>query len=510
MSRGKVIYEGNRLIECGERFRTSNYGKLEVVDVYGQPFEKAVRATVSVLPSNAYGFQMILQPELKEGCINGDTLLLKLCMRTVSGGAEDTGCGRVQVVNEENGGEYKKNFTSDVFAGDEWREFYVPFVYNQSYTKINIRLGYYIQCVELGGFEIKNYGQDVDVKEFEFLTKNLEYLDKKAQWRKDAWDRIEKIRKGDMTVIVRDADGNAVKNASVDVRMYEHEFTFGAAVNDNVISNQTYQNALSMNFNGAVPENNTKWVMYENNPSLTKSMLQSLDKIGIKNLRGHVLVWDRPLSKTWNESTGKWINNTSVPEYIVRATLDNNEEQIMYLTRKHIIDCCNDLRGYITEWDVLNEACANHQIQDMYGDEVVKEWFGAARESLGEEAVLYYNDYVTTQTIFDKIDSLIDNDVDFDGIGIQSHFSSPTDIESILSFYDRLASYGKRLKITEYDIATDDEILRANYTRDILIAAFSHEAVDGFITWSFDKIQTGLYYMMKTGMKRKHLRYGRI
>jgi GH35 family endo-1,4-beta-xylanase len=88
--------------------------------------------------------------------------------------------------------------------------------------------------------------------------------------------------------------------------------------------------------------------------------------------------------------------------------------------------------------------------------------------------------------LFTLLDIMKANNVDFDGIGIQSHYGSVVSPVKTYEFYDRLyKDYGKRLKITEYDFSTQDNNLQGSYTRDLLITAFSHEAVDGFIMWGF-------------------------
>jgi len=48
-----------------------------------------------------------------------------------------------------------------------------------------------------------------------------------------------------------------------------------------------------------------------------------------------------------------------------------------------------------------------------------------------------------------------------------------------------LQTAGLPINITEFDINTKDEELQADYTRDFLIACYSHSRVSGFIMWGF-------------------------
>ena len=149
--------------------------------------------------------------------------------------------------------------------------------------------------------------------------------------------------------------------------------------------------------------------------------------------------------------------------------------------RTHIDEVLANVKG-IAEWDVLNEACTNTAMQDIYGRELITEWFAMARAA-DPDMKLYYNDYVTSEKLFELLDIMEELNVDYDGIGIQSHYSAVTDMENLQAFYERLAKYGKELKITEYDFACQDPELQASFTRDLLILAFSIEAMEGVYLW---------------------------
>jgi endo-1,4-beta-xylanase len=75
-----------------------------------------------------------------------------------------------------------------------------------------------------------------------------------------------------------------------------------------------------------------------------------------------------------------------------------------------------------------------------------------------------------------------------DGIGNQAHVDEsflPTP-EHLLAVTNHFATLVPRQVITEFDITTlQDEELAADYTRDLLIACFSHPAYTGFVLWGF-------------------------
>jgi GH35 family endo-1,4-beta-xylanase len=149
----------------------------------------------------------------------------------------------------------------------------------------------------------------------------------------------------------------------------------------------------------------------------------------------------------------------------------------------------------VDEWDVLNEPYDNNDLMELLGDRVMVDWFHTARAVL-PGTPLYMNDYSILaaggrdrkhQEHFEQTARfLLENGAPLTGLGFQSHFG--TDLTAparVLALLDRYAELGLELKITEFDINTDDEQLQADYTRDFMTAAFSHPAVDGFFFWGF-------------------------
>ena len=51
--------------------------------------------------------------------------------------------------------------------------------------------------------------------------------------------------------------------------------------------------------------------------------------------------------------------------------------------------------------------------------------------------------------------------------------------------FDRFATFGLDLAVTEFDIHTEDEDLQARYLHDFLHVAFSHPAVTQILMWGF-------------------------
>ena len=141
-----------------------------------------------------------------------------------------------------------------------------------------------------------------------------------------------------------------------------------------------------------------------------------------------------------------------------------------------------------------NEPFDNKDLMTIFGPAIQVDWFKAARAAL-PTAALYLNDYNTedqtrntahVRVFEDTARYLLQNGAPLTGLGVQAHIgASPSGIPDYLATLDRYAALGLPIRITEFDVNTTDETLQADYTRDFLLASFSHAAVVGFQFWGF-------------------------
>ena len=375
-------------------------------------------------------------------------------------------------------------------AGTDWKEFQFPFALTRSFDKgeaeVFFTVGLREQTVEIGGIELENYGTSKKVAELPFTRLGYEGSEPDATWRQAAEERIEKYRKGDLTVLVKDSTGKPVPGAEVAVKMRKHAFLWGTAVNASLFSNQRidaealekYKQEIVRLFNCAVMENETKWPQWahvESRPA-TIAVIDWLRESGLQ-VRGHNLVWP-----SWrNSNVQAAVNAKDDPKALAKVILD------------HITETTTELKGRLVDWDVLNEPFTNHDFMDILGRHAMVDWFNAAHAG-DPNAKLYINDFdILTGDNQEHQDDyaatiqyLIDQGAPLDGIGLQSHFPSRvTPMEELLKRLDRFAAFGKELEITEFDINTPDEVTQADYTRDFMTAAFSCPQVKAFLLWGF-------------------------
>lgn len=310
-------------------------------------------------------------------------------------------------------------------------------------------------------------------------------------WRQTAANNINTYRKGDLTVVVTDANGTPVPNAEVHVAMKSHAYNFGSAVDEKILMSSpinpdvnNYQNNIPYLFNEGVIENGLKWPNWDNLESRPQA-IEAVKWLRNKNLkvRGHNLVWP-----SWNNSPPSLqaLYNNTLKQQGKAAADQVLRDRII----AHIRDEVGYLKNQINDWDVINEASDNHDFQDILGESVLVDWFKAAHEA-DPNAVLYINEnFYDNSTQGDQYESqiqyLVNNGAPIGGIGIESHLMTGTiSIPQLVNILDRLGKFNLPIKITEFDIFTSNRQTQADITRDCMTAVFGHPATNGFVMWGF-------------------------
>ncbi len=425
-----------------------------------------------------------------EGMLNdGDSCLLKVTMRTTAGGNEE-GRGRIQV-QAEHPTLFDKDIWEYIDAGRDWETTYYsyqPKTNKGARSSVGFRVPFYVQTLEISEFYILNYGKEVNFDDMPTMPVDYSKFGPDKEWRNKALEDIEKYRKDDFNVVVVDKDGNPIKDAEVELDMFEHEFEFGSCFRTAVTSNEKYAQVVSSLFNAGVDEGAMKWEPYENGNGVesARKVADKVKELGVKYYRGHTLIWQVPITAS---------GNRMVPEDVVNLAESGNTEALRKRANDHIARIMGDYMGELSEWDVINETVSNKQLEKNNGGiELEKEWFDLARK-LEPGVDLFYNEatvYVErfnaagTKEFFRILDEMKEAGIDYDGIGLQSHHDKAhEDMEEILAVFDRVNSYGKEVKLTEYSCAVSDPILQANFTRDFFISAFSKPYITGIVMWGF-------------------------
>lgn len=464
--------------------------KFATVDAAGPGFARVLRIETTRDLSPAWAVEV--RRGLGRAVQKGDVALVRFFARAVAS-ADETGAGQMRVVVQQAGADYTKSLESTVTMRAEWQEFLLPFVWADSYRGGEVELafgfGFKRETIELGGIEVLNFGRRIDPAALPRTRFTYAGREADAPWRAEALARIEQLRKSDFVIAVKDAAGAPVPGYAVRVEQVRSAFQFGTALQlarlvRDTPENLKYRAVARELFNAASPENDLKWAAWNGewqgdfSRSQTLQALRQLREQGLP-VRGHVLVWPG------------WKN---LPESVRRLKGTRRQAEIPELVLRHIADVTTATRGFIAEWDVLNEPYDNRDLMGIFGNDIMVAWFKAA--AAGAPGVpLYLNDYANHDLVADKphclefyrvAKFLRDKGAPLGGLGLQGHFSAqPNPPENILATLDVYAQLQVPIRFTEFDVETDDERLQADFTRDFLILAYSHPAVVGVQHWGF-------------------------
>ncbi len=490
---GRALLSGDFLDQFKPSATANNEDALRfsLVETEGLGFSRALRVETARDLSPAWAVEM--RTPLPVAVKKGDTGFLRFFARAIAS-ADETGAGQLRVVVQRAGPDYDKSLEQTVTTREGWQEFLLPFTFSDDYRagglELSFGFGFKRETIEIGGIELIDYGRQVTPASLPKTRFSYAGREADAPWRAEALARIEQIRKSAFAIEVRDASGQPATGAIVKVEQRRSAFHFGTALQfarlvQDSPDNKIYREKTLELFNAASPENDLKWPVwigewqgaYGRDQSLRA--LRWLREKGL-HVRGHVLVWPG------------WKN---LPEMIRKLRGSKKQQaKIPGLVLAHIADITAATREFIQEWDVLNEPYDNHDLMGLFGADIMVEWFKAAEK--GAPGVpLYLNDYSNHDLLADK-----DHCADFfrvakflqskgaplGGLGLQGHIGAqpnpPVNVLAALEVYSEL---NLPIRITEFDIDTEDEELQADYTRDFLILCYSHPRVVGVQHWGF-------------------------
>lgn len=451
-----------------------------------QPHHRAFRVETSRKPPYPWNVSL---PTRTIGPIRaGDTLQLRYSARRVAS-SHETGEAQIDAVVEDASGEHRKLMECSHSFTADWADVSVPFRADQDAeagaAQVALRFGFAPQTVEVANLALVNHGPDVDPATLPRTIRRYPGFEADAPWRAAARDRIDRIRKADLTITVVDAAGRPVPDARVRVRLDRHAFALGTCIKAARIlgtapDDERYRETLARHFTKAVFEDDLKWDTWEQGGEPQRErVLASIRWLRAHGLapRGHVIVWP-----SWGRMPARLRALETDPPALRRAI----EERVAGQTRA--------LANLLDEWDVVNENYAHTDATDLLGRSAMADWFRiAARET--PTTRLFYNDYVMFQgdgpgspseTLFGILSDLKAAGAPLGGIGEQAHFGgNPPGPEVVLAKLDRFATLGLPIQITEFDIDTADADLQVAWTHDFLTTVFSHPAVTGVVCWGF-------------------------
>ncbi|MHC5092759.1 MAG: endo-1,4-beta-xylanase, partial [Planctomycetota bacterium] len=388
--------------------------------------------------------------------------------------------GSVKAIMMEPMPSYALLSSLELETGKEFRQGRIAFKADHDYQpaeiQLSIQFGYDPQTIETANIRFVNCGPNTTIsdlaishdavvhkREKKKVTQTYEGRDEDAPWRKEAWERIEKIRKADITVIVRDKSGKPINGAKVHVAQQKHKFWFG---NENrallLLADEDYVKDRQ------VTEHDIE--QYRQKPRVYEEFLKPNDIA----LRGIPLIWAG--RQTWKN-----------PEELFELSKEDLRAHLI----THMTDMMTAFKGQAVMWDVLNEPISEPEFVDVLGRDEAVNWYKLAKE-LEPEAKLYCNDYSILLDrgklikFIELVKYLIDHGAPIDGVSPQSHLWASQQLPSIETLkenFDLLAELGLEIYPDQFEVIVPDEQLHSDYTRDFYLLSFSHPSVVGVTHW---------------------------
>ena len=347
------------------------------------------------------------------------------------------------------------------------------------------------QTIEVESIRILKYPAGTDTSAFpkaKPIQRTYPGREPDAPWRKAALDRIEKRRKADLTLTLNDAAGKPLAATEVTLSLRRHQFGFGSAVVAKRFSGDSeddrrYRDLVDRLFSIIVFENDLKdgnWspdFNAQRQSTRNTELEKAFDWLAERHIpvRGHYLM---QVATPYN------LQKITDPAVIRDRTLASVTERLAFVNDR------------VIEWDVINHPIAwggADMLNKHPGlEHLDREVFQLARQKtqlpffVNEDQV--FRPGPQCDDTYTYIQALNEAGLTVAGLGNQAHFheSYLPSPEHLLAITDRYATIVPRQSITEFDIVTnEDEQLAADYTRDVLIATFSHPAYSSFLFWGF-------------------------
>jgi endo-1,4-beta-xylanase len=452
-----------------------------VADTDGQMVFRAVNTKGST-KQNGINARWLNATAIKKG----DTLYARfyaraLVARQESGEAEGFFFFQSMTPNTE------RDFAQAISVGPDWTLISSGFTALRDYAPGEVAMFLAFanleQTLEFGAFDVVNFGAAITATALPITSFSYAGREANAPWRVAALARIEELRTAPINVRVLDRRGRPVRGANVQVDMVRSAFLWGSSVSaerltDTDRDSDIYRQKVIDLFDVTVIENGFKWPRWVDPPYRARALtsLEWLRAQG-KLVKGHNLAWP-----SWRFTPSFIANDPAA-----RANIAN-------LNDAHIREILAATKGKLIGWDVVNEPINESAYYEYMPRTHVAEWFKIAQAS-DPNLQLTLNDYgllnrssspIMAGRMLDFARLMKDNGARVDILGAQGHVGqTPRAPASVLSDLDILGRDGHQIQITEFDMNTRDEQLQADYTRDFLIALYSHRSVTGLIMWGF-------------------------
>ena len=488
---------GNDYIEKVNLAQYPDFETLKIVDVEGMHFDKALDITLTKVPDNWWEKQILINiPEY--GRTRDELVLITFWGKSIWS-RTDAAAARLNVCDQTAAPDYHNVVGQQFDLTGEWQKYYIVAKQGTSVEakagkhSLNFRFGFALQQLQLADIRLEYYTVPSDF-EIPAETPNYEGIEDDAIWRKEALKSIEKNRKNNMVVNVKDDKGNPIENAEVHAEMTRSEMNWGCCTgyeeytrngqNEYMLSDRATRHQKMMKDLGF----QMATITYNKAGGYDSTALEREINYLIDNdidYRLHLYIWDGTPTDAAKLYFPKYSGSTDWNvDYMDKSTYRKIWEDQVNLMATFA-------NNYPTEIDVLNEVSPRHQMLQYIGYGEIKRYFEVARK-LNPNAKLVLNEcgvggYSTGKGYFDSFLELIkylkSMGAPIDAAGLQAHQVSANYPYLFYEEAELLTQYVDSVSITEFDVGLKEEYLYP-YVRDVLIACYAHPKIETFIAWT--------------------------
>lgn len=258
----------------------------------------------------------------------------------------------------------------------------------------------------------------------------------------------------------------------------QHQIEMGAAVADHLLNVPAAREVLAREYNVLTAENVMKPINLQPqrgnwNWAPADRLVNFAQENGQK-VHGHTLLW-----------------HVNHPGWMTAADI-----------RTHIETVVGRYKGKVQSWDVVNEVVSDSGgLRSQWNYQLIANCFRWAH-AVDPDAKLYINDFNVedgrpkTDSLFELVQSLLNDGVPVHGVGFQCHFNTEwTPAGALYVTMDRFKALGLEVAVTEFDCemkgSTGTPSVQATHYRNITDTVRAAKAKK-FITWGFTDASTWL------------------
>lgn len=318
---------------------------------------------------------------------------------------------------------------------------------------------------------------------------------------------IETNRKGDVSIVITDSDGNAISDAKITVKQKNHEFRFGANLFmldelETAEKNEQYKKSFADLFNMATlpfywdatePERGHTRYAKDSEKIYRRPAIdlciEFCEKHGIEP-REHALAYEHFFPK--------WLKNASVEE--VKLAYENRCREISERYRDKIptIEVTNEMF-----WGDHEGATVLYNQPDYveWCFKTAEKYFPANQLCINEFTVMAWSDRCRAlNPYYLYIENALLKGARIDAVGMQYHmfYRAEEEYAQTRPFYDPknlyahmdlFARFQKPLQVTEvtipaYSDSEEDEQLQAEIITNLYRIWFSHKNMEQIVYWN--------------------------